>query len=407
MKSYWTSALALSVAAIALAACGEDKSAAKPAPAEQAAKPDTTNNPLAGMTYEQRLAAMAPITEGTELPVTMIPNIPEAAEAYYAKDSKLMIAQTRDPDAKKTSMGTNGALTYVFADDGSQVWRVNDKGQDACSYIFPDGKRVVFTSTRDNIDLPVGNWSDSNDYPQGAELYTADIDGKNLTRLTNNNYYEAEVSVSHDGTKLVFGRQINGKMDLWIMNADGTEERQLTNTGDWQEGAPFFLPGDDRIMFRAWRASEYGKVRPTPMTVFTIKTDGTDWRRYTYDGDMNWAPFPAPDGRHYVFVRVTDKEKNNWDVYLGDLAGTPPKRLTFFDGFDGLPSMSPDGKKVAFARSTGAGFMSGLKTFVMDISSLGIGTENLFNPEWGMPMQDDPAPAAAPAETPAAETPAQ
>jgi Tol biopolymer transport system component len=373
--------------AMALTACDQQKTAAP--------KPDAAIDPLAGMTLEQRAAAMTPITTGTELPVRMIPNIPEAAEAYYAKDSRLLIAQTRDPDAVKTSMGTNGALTYVFADDGSQVWRVNDKGQDACSYIFPDGKRVVFTSTRDNIDMPVGNWSDSNNYPQGAELYVADIDGKNLKRLTNNKYYEAEVSVSHDGTKLVFGRQIDGKMDLWIMNADGTGERQLTNTADWQEGAPFFMPGDDRIMFRAWRASEYGKIRPTPMTVFTIKTDGTDWRRYTYDGDMNWAPFPAPDGRHYVFVRVTDKEKNDWDVYLGDLAGTPPRRLTFHEGFDGLPSISPDGKKVAFARSTGAGFMSGLKTFVMDVSSLNIGTTNQFNPNWGLPMQDDPPQKAA------------
>jgi Tol biopolymer transport system component len=379
----FVSAVAFSV--LALAACDQQKSAPK---AEN-------NNPLAGKTLEERAAAMVPNTApGTELPVTMIPNIPEAAEAYYGKDSKTLIAQTRDPDAVKTSMGTNGALTYIFTDDGSMVQRVNDKGQDACSYIFPDGKRVVFTSTRDHLDMPVGNWSDSNNYPQGSELYIADIDGKNLVRLTNNENYEAEVSVSNDGTKIVFGRQINGKMDLWIMNADGTGERQLTSTDDWQEGAPFFMPGDDRIMFRAWRASEYGKVRPTPMTVFTIKTDGTDWRRYTYDHDMNWAPYPAADGRHYVFVRVTDKEKNDWDVYLGDLAGTPPKRLTFHEGFDGLPAISPDGKKVVFARSTGPGFMSGLKTFVMDISSLGLTTTNQFNPEWGLPMQDDPKPAS-------------
>jgi TolB protein len=347
-------------------------------------------DPLMGMSLEQRVAATRPAMTGTELPVSIVPNIAEAAEAYYGPDSKLLIAQTRDPDAKKTSMGTAGALTWIFADDGSKSWRANDKGQDACSYIFPDGKRIVFTSTRDHMDMPVGNWSDSNDYPQGAELYTADLDGKNVKRLTNNTQYEAEVSVSHDGKKIVFGRMKDGKMDLWTMNADGTGERQLTNTPDWQEGAPFFMNGDDRIMFRAWRASEYGKIRPTPMTVFTIKTDGTDWRRYTYDGDMNWAPFPAPDGRHFVFVRVTDLATNNWDVYLGDLAGTPPKRLTFNDKFDGFPAVSPDGKKMVFSRSTGERFMSGIKTFTMDISSLGIGTKNLFSPNWGLPMQDDP-----------------
>jgi Tol biopolymer transport system component len=382
MRATFKLTLGITAAAVALAGCAANMTTGG-------------GDPLAGMTLEQRAAAMAPITTGAELPVRMIPNIPEAAEAYYGKDSVTLIAQTRDPDAKKTSLGTNGALTYLFTDDGAKVWRANDRGQDACSYIFPDGKRIVFTSTRDNMDMPVGNWSDQNDYPQGAELYVADIDGKNRKRLTNNTYYEAEVSVSHDGTKLVFGRMIDGRMDLWIMNADGTGERRLTDTADWQEGAPFFMPGDDRIMFRAWRRSEYGKIRPTPMTVFTIKTDGTDWRRYTYDGDMNWAPFPAPDGRHYVFVRVTDKATNDWDVYLGDLAGTPPRRLTFHAGFDGLPSISPDGTKIAFARSTGPGFMSGLKTFIMDARALGIGTKNLFNPNWGLPMQDDPKPTAA------------
>jgi len=324
-----------------------------------------------------------------ELPSRVIPNIPEAAEAYFAPDSHHLIAQTRDPDAVKTLRGGNGGLTYIFTDDGAKVWRVNDHGQDACSFFFPDQKRVVYTSTRDNMDMYVGNWSDSNDYPQGAELYIADVDGKNVKRLTNNKVYEAEVSVSPNGEWIVFGRQSDGKMDLWVMRADGTDERQVTTTEDWQEGAPFFLPDNQTIMFRAWRRSEYGKIRPTPMTVFTIKADGSDWRRYTFDHDMNWAPHPAPDGRHYVFVRVA--AENNWEVYLGDLAGGEPKRLTFNDSFDGFPAMSPDGRKMAFARSTEPGFMRGIKTFVMDVSSLGLGPENYkpLDPAWGEPMKDD------------------
>ena len=162
----------LSATALALGACADMKT--------------NSPNPLAGMTMKQRITALAPIMTGTELSNYMIPNIPEAAEAYYGPDSKHLIAQTRDPDAKKTSMGTAGALTWIFSDDGKKTWRVNDGGQDACSYIFPDNKRVIFTSTRDHTDMPVGNWSDSNDYPQGSELYIADLDGKNRKRLTNN-----------------------------------------------------------------------------------------------------------------------------------------------------------------------------------------------------------------------------
>ena len=143
-------------------------------------------------------------------------------------------------------------------------------------------------------------------------------------------------------------------------------------------------------MFRAWRQSQYGKVSPTPMTVFTIKHDGSNWRRYTFDESMNWAPYPAPDGRHYVFVRVAPG--NNWEVYLGDLAGGEPKQLTHFSGFDGLPSLSPDGTKLAWARSTAKeGFMRGIQTFIMDVSDLGIGPDNYqpLDPTWGEAMQDE------------------
>jgi Tol biopolymer transport system component len=94
----------------------------------------------------------------------------------------------------------------------------------------------------------------------------------------------------------------------------------------------------------------------------------------TFTKDMNWAPYPAPDGRHFVYVRVF--EGNNWEVVMNDLAGGEPQRLTFNNNFDGLQSISPDGKKMLFARASGERFMAGLSTWVMDISSLKVGPEN-------------------------------
>lgn len=312
-----------------------------------------------------------------ELPTWIIPNMPESAEAYYGPDSYHVIAQTQDPDAVRPSSerAAGGALTWITTDDGKTKWRVNDHGQDACSYITPDGKHVVYTSTRDNMDMPVGNWSSETDYPQGADLYYADIDGKNVRRLTDNDVYDAEVSVSPDGTKIVFTRQIDGKLDVWIMNSDGTDERQVTFTEDWQEGAPFFLPDNKTITMRAWKHSEYGQS-PTPMTVFTVDTDSGEITPHTSDGWMNWAPYPTPDGKHYVFVRPLLDNPRNWEVFLGSLIGEEPVRLTFNDSFDGFPSVSPDGKKMLFTRSVGEHFMADLFTFVMDISSLNVGPEN-------------------------------
>ena len=315
---------------------------------------------------------------GAELPVRKIPNVPETAEAYYAPDSYHVIAQTQDPDAVPPShaRAAGGALTYTFTDTGEEITRINDQGQDACSYYFPDMQRLVWTSTRDNPHLPVGNWSDETEYPQGAELYTSDLDGSNVVRLTNNEYYEAEVSISPNGEWIVFGRQIDGKMDLWRMRPDGSEEAQITFTDDWQEGAPFFLPDNKTILTRAWKRSEHG-ISPTPMTVFTVTVDGSKRVQRTFDKDMNWAPYPTPDGRHYVFVRIVPP--NNWEVFLGDLAGGEPIRLTYNDSFDGFPSVSPDGTKLLFTRSEG-GFMSNLYTYVMDISSLNVGPAN-YSPE--------------------------
>ena len=124
---------------------------------------------------------------------------------------------------------------------------------------------------------------------------------------------------------------------------------------------------------RAWKASEYGQS-PTPMTIYTIKRDGTDLKPRTFTHDMNWAPYPTPDDEHFFFVRA--ETPRNWEVYLGYLDGkTPPKRITFDEGFDGFPAVSPDGRKMVWTTNrgtAGAGFMSGLRLHVMDITALGI-----------------------------------
>ena len=327
-------------------------------------------------------------------PYYEIPNIPVSAEAYFAPDSYHLIAQTRDPDAVQGESGRHGNLTYTYTIEGTGLTRINDKGQDACSYFFPDQQRVIFTSTRDNLHLPVGNWSDEDEYPRGGELYIADIDGGNRVRLTHNEWYEAEVVVSPTGEWIAFGRNIDGRQDLWRIRPDGTGEQRITDTDDWQEGSPYFMPDGETLMFRAWRDSDYKRIRPTPMTVMTIRIDGSDWRRYTFDEGMNWAPNPAPNGRHYVFVRVSEMDGplGNWDLYLGDLAGGEPVRLTTFGGFDGLPGMAPNGKLLAWARAKGGGFMAGIRTHIMDVSSLNLGPEHYqpLDPGWGEPMRDDP-----------------
>ncbi len=299
-----------------------------------------------------------------ELPVRRIPGLEEAAELYFSPDGQSLVGNAK-------LAGDRVHHVYTVSLDGSAIRRINGEGADACSYYFPDGSHLVWTSTRDHPDLPQGSFSDPNDYPQGAELYASRLDGTERKRLTTNPVYDAEVSVSPDGRWILFTRQTDGKLDLWRMDADGRGERQITRTEEWQEGGAFYLPDSRTILYRAWKRSDQGQ-RGMPMTIFTIRDDGEETRAVTSDPGVNWSPHPAPDGRHFVFVKMLPP--HNFEIFLGDLETKTEKRLTFFDGFDGFPALSPDGRTLAFAsgRDAKPGERK-LYTHTMDVSSLGLG----------------------------------
>ena len=237
---------------------------------------------------------------GLELPCHRIPNLPEAAEWYFGPDGKYLIGNAKGP-------GDSVHHVYIASFDGTDIRRINDKGEDACAYFFPDGKRVLWTSTRDRPDLAKGNWSDANDYPQGAEIYCSDTRGGDVKRLTSNDVYDAECVVAPNGRWILFSRQVDGKMDLWTMAIDGSGQKQITFTEDWQEGGAQILPDSETIVTRAWKRADQGKGRAEcPWQIFTLKRDGSGRKQITTDTATHWAPFPAPDGRHFVYCPRPD-----------------------------------------------------------------------------------------------------
>ncbi len=315
---------------------------------------------LAGVVLAQ--PAAEPTDTSQELPVEMIPGFYSMAEAYFSPDGQEMIL-----NARLTEDETDYHV-YTTNLDGTDITQVNGEGADACSYFFPDSSRVVYTSTKDNLHLPTGNFSDIANYPTGAELYSSDPDGSNVTRITNNELYEAEVSVSPDGQWLLFGRLIDGRMELWRMRPDGTEEFQITDTPELQEGGAFYMPDSEHIIYRAWKRSDEGQ-RGTPMTVYTIKHDGTDTRQITHEPGMNWAPHPAPDGKHFVYVKMLGR--GNFEVFMMNMETGTQTRLTHNDAFDGFPAFSPDGKTVGFSSTRGAEAGSRrMAIYLMDVSPL-------------------------------------
>lgn len=302
-------------------------------------------------------------SQNIELPVKMIPNSPEAAEAYFSPDDKSLIFNAKIGDDKFH-------MVYTMNIDGTDLLKINDKGADACTFYHPDGKSIIWTSTRDNLDMPQGNFSDPRDYPQGAELYTSNLDGTNVKRLTNNKYYDAEVAYSPNGKTILFSRQIDGKVDLWLMDADGTNQRQITHTDDWQEGGAFIMPDNETIIYRAWKKEDEGQ-RGLNMQISTIKIDGTGMKHLTGDDATHWAPYPSPDGKYFAYVKVLPP--HNYEIFIRNIETGNEKQLTFNKAFDGFPVISHDGKILSF--SSGRGTKEGTRSlylYLMDISSLNL-----------------------------------
>jgi len=297
-----------------------------------------------------------------EMPIEHVPGFYSAAEAYFSPDGRSLILNGRRTEEEADYH------VYTIGLGGQHVQQVNGTGADACAYYFPSGERLIWTSTRDHLDLPMGNYSDPANYPAGAELYVSDLTGGNLRRLTTNELYEAEVSLSPDGAWVLFGRAIDGRMDLWRMRPDGSDEFRITDTPDLQEGGAFYLPDSRTIIYRAWDIADQGG-RGLPMTIYMIEHDGTNIQQITHEPGTNWAPHPSPDGRHFVFVKMLPP--HNFELFLMDLTTGKQTRLTWNDSFDGFPAFSPDGHTIAFSsgRDAAAGART-LNIYLMDIASL-------------------------------------
>ena len=131
-------------------------------------------------------------------------------------------------------------------------------------------------------------------------------------------------------------------------SADGSGQTRLT-TRTGYDGGPFFTPDGKRIVWR--RFDEQGLIAD----VWTMKPDGTDQRQITDFGSMSWAPYVHPSGEYILFAS-NKLGFENFEVFMVDTAGTKePVRVTYSDGFDGLPVPSPDGKQLAWTSSRAGG----------------------------------------------------
>ncbi len=281
------------------------------------------------------------------------------AEAYFSADGKKLIFQsTRDP--------YQCDQIFTMNLDGSDVHLVSTgKGRTTCSYFFPNGKKILYSSTHLGGEACPPKPDYSKGYVWGVyasfDIFTANPDGSDVKQLTTTPGYDAEATFSTDGKKIVFTSLRNGDLDIYSMDADGKHVKQLTHELGY-DGGPFFSPDGKWIVYRAHHPKpgqetddyvallKQNEIRPTYLELWMMKADGSQKRQITNLGAASFAPSFFPNGKRIIFASNVGSTggMGNFELYGVDVDGKNLERITFTDGFDGFPVFSPDGRKLVW-----------------------------------------------------------
>lgn len=300
----------------------------------------------------------------------------ENAEAYFSSDGKQLIFQ-----ATREGHGCDQIYT-MNVDGSNAKMISNGEGRTTCSYFYPGNNRVLYSSTHlgdkqcpPRPDLSRGYvWAV---YPT-YDIFSANADGSNAKQLTNTPGYDAETTITRDGKKLVFTSTRDGDLDIYTMDADGKNVRRLTNELGY-DGGPFWSYDGKQIVYRAHhpkteeQKADYmallkqNLIRPTTLEIFVMNADGSNKRQVTSNGKANFGPYFFPDGKRIIFSsNLDDTRGRNFDLYMINVDGTGLERITFNNTFDGFPMFSPDGKKLVFASNRNAAKEGDTNIFIAD-----------------------------------------
>ena len=204
----------------------------------------------------------------------------------------------------------------------------------------PDGSQITFSSFQD------ASW----------DIYIMNADGTNVRQLTDG-FWGEQANWSPDGTQLAFSGYKDGNESIFVMNVDGTEVEQLTDA-DRSDEYPAWSPDGTQIVFSSDRDGD--------MEIFVMNADGTNVRQLTDNsyGDSNkardWQATWSPDGTQIVFSSDRDGDS---EIFVMNADGTNVRQLTDNDDLDEFPVWSPDGSQIIFNNGPRLGFTT---LFVMN-----------------------------------------
>lgn len=286
------------------------------------------------------------------------------AEAYWSPDGKRLVFQsTREPYPCDQ-------IFVMNADGSGQRLVSTGKGRTTCAYFLKDNKHIVYGSTHEAGEACPPPPDRSKGYLWGVfagyEIYLATEEGKIVRKLTTMPGYDAEATVNFRTGRIIYTSLESGDLDLWSMKPDGTDKKQLTDARGYDGGAVYSRDGRQIV----WRANhpqtpesmarytellKENLTAPMKMELFVSGADGKSRRQITSNNCANFAPTFTPDGKRIVFSSNMHKcDGRDFELYIVNTDGTGLRQITNFGGFTSFPEFSPDGKTLVFSSSLNA-----------------------------------------------------
>ena len=302
----------------------------------------------------------------------------ENAEAYFSSDGKQLSFQSkrdgRGCDQIYTMNSDGSNVRMVSNGDGRTTCSYFSKDKKKILYA---STHLAAKECPPNPDFSKGYvWAV---YP-GYDIFQANADGSNAKPLTTTAGYDAEATVSPNGKKIVFTSVRDGDLDLYVMDANGKNVKRLTNELGYDGGAFFSPDTKQLVYrsVHPTTAAEIARykdrlannlIEPTVFEVWVMNADGSNKRQVTKLAAASFAPFFTPDGKKIIFCTnyfASDPRKRNFDLAMINVDGTGIDRITFNETFDGFPMFSPDGKKLVFASNRNAAKTGDTNVFIAD-----------------------------------------
>ncbi len=281
------------------------------------------------------------------------------AEAYWAPDGKRIIFQSTRDQLQCDQI-------YVMNADGSDQRMVSTgKGRTTCAYFLKDNKHFLYASTHEagNACPPPADRSKGYVwavYPS-YDIFLATDRGQIVKKLTDAPGYDAEGTVNWNSGRVVFTSMASGDLDLWSMKIDGSDKRQLTKSEGYDGGA-FYSRDGKRLVWRANHPAAHDALEkykallkdnlttPMKMEILIADANGKNSKQITNFGCASFAPTFTPDGRKLIFAsNKHDCDGRKFELFLMNPDGSGLEQVTNFGGFSSFPEFSPDGRKLVFA----------------------------------------------------------